>query len=190
MTTPPRPGLAGAYDLLVGPGATPLEEAGAWASASAGAITGGLLPRTARERVLGAVLGFDAAGGLWVNESRAGKRWYRRPGLPAWEAAGFAALHVHPFVVELVSGRRSWSRAAVSWALPVLASGIVACSPGADRRSLAASLAGAAAGTGAALAPAGWRWLPPRLAFKLVLGPAPPDGPLARAIDKVDGSGA
>jgi hypothetical protein len=186
----PRSGPAGLYDLLVGPGATPLEQAGAWASASAGAIGGGLLPRTARERLLGAVFGFDAGGGLWVNESRAGKRWYRRDGLPAWEPAAFAALHLHPFVVELASGRRSWSRAAVTWALPVVSSAIVAISPDADRRARAASFAGAAAGTGAALAPDGWRWLPALLAFKLILGHATPDGALARAIDRVEGSGA
>ncbi|HYO44656.1 MAG TPA: hypothetical protein VES19_15765 [Candidatus Limnocylindrales bacterium] len=83
-----------AYDRLVGPGATPVEEVGAWASVSAGAIVGALLPRTTRECVLGAVFGFDAGGGLWVNESRARKQWYRRADAPAWGAAASAALHV------------------------------------------------------------------------------------------------
>jgi hypothetical protein len=150
----------------------------------------GRAPATDRERVLGAVFGFDAGGGLWVNESVAGKRWYRRPGLPAWEPAAFAALHVHPFVVELASGRRSWARAAVTWALPVIASGVVAAVVEADRRPVAASLAWVVAGTGAALAPGGWRWLPALLAFKLVLGHATPAAVPAQAIDRVDGSSA
>jgi hypothetical protein len=186
----PRPGAAGLYDLLVGPGATPLEEAGAWASASAGAIAGGLLPSTAPERLLGAVFGFDAGGGLWVNESRAGKRWYRRAGQPWWEPAGFAALHVHPFVVEAVSGRRDWRRAAVTWAGPVVASGVVALVERNTGRPLARrvalSLAGALGGTGAAIAPRGWRWLPALLAPKLIVGHATSGSPLASAIAATD----
>ena len=182
MTTLPRPGAAGAYDLLVGPGATPAEEAGAWASASIGAVVGGLLPRTARERVLGAVFGFDAGGGLWVNESYAGKQWYRRPEAPAAEAPVFAAFHVHPFVVEAVGGRRAWWHAIAAWALPVAGSAIVAAAPAPVRRPTALVAASIAAVIGARLAPSGWRWLPPLLAFKLVVGHATDDGPLARAL--------
>jgi hypothetical protein len=192
MTTSPRQGAAGLYDLLVGPGATPFEEAGAWASASVGAIVGGLLPRTARERTVGAILGFDAGGGIWVNESRAGKRWYRRPEAKAWEPAVFAAAHVHPFVVEALSGRRDWARAAVTWAGPVIGAAvvtIVARERGADAaRSVAMSMAGAFGGTNAVLAPAGWRWLPPALAFKLVAGHATPDGPLVALVDRLEGA--
>lgn len=189
---PPRPGAAGLYDRLVGPGATPFEEAGAWASASLGAVIGGLLPRTAGERVLGALLGFDAGGGLWVNESRAGKRWYRRPDAPPWEPVAFAMLHVHPFVVEAASGRRAWSRALVTWALPVAgaAASVLAAERGGDARATAAAFASTAAAMGATLAPAGWRWLPPVLAFKLVTGHATAEGPLARLVDRVEGSGA
>lgn len=182
MTTPPRLGLAGAYDLLVGPGATPGEEAGAWTSAAIGAIVGGLQPRTAPERLLGALFGFDAGGGLWVNESYAGKQWYRRPEVPAAEAPVFAAFHVHPIVVELVGGRRSWWRAVVAWALPVAGSTVVAAAPTPVRRPTALVAASIVAVIGARLAPSGWRWLPPLLAFKLVVGHATDAGPLARAL--------
>lgn len=190
---PPRPGAAGLYDLLVGPGASPVEEAGAWASASAGAIAGGLLPPKRGQRLLGAVLGFDAAGGVWVSESRAGKRWYRRPGQAWWEPAAFAALHVHPFIVEAVSGRRAWRRAMVTWAGPVAASAVVALvERDRDRpeaRRVAMSLAGALGATGAALAPRGWWWLPALLAPKLIMGHATSDGPLAEALDRVRRAG-
>lgn len=187
--TPPRPGAPGLYDRLVGPGATPLEEAGAWASASLGAIVGGLRPRTATQRLLGALLGFDAFGGAWVNASRAGKRWYRRAGAPDWEPVAFAAMHIHPFVVEAATGRRSWLRAAVAWALPVLgsAAAVITSRRGGGAGATASAFAATAAVVGAGLAPAGWRWLPPVLAVKLVVGHATPDGPLVRLIDRVEG---
>jgi hypothetical protein len=38
---------------------------------------------------------------------------------------------------------------------------------------------------GALLAPKSWRWLPPVLAIKLIVGHATPDGVLARVIDRV-----
>jgi hypothetical protein len=47
---------------------------------------------------------------------------------------------------------------------------------------------GAFGGTNAALAPAGWRWLPPAPAFKLVAGHATPDGPLVALVDRVEGA--
>lgn len=186
---PPRPGAPGLYDRLVGPGATRLEEAGAWASASLGAIIGGLRPRTAPQRLLGALLGFDAFGGAWVNASRAGKRWYRRAGAADWEPAAFAAMHIHPFLVEAATGRRSWLRAAVIWGLPVLgsAAAVIATRRGGGERPTASAFAATAAVVGAALAPAGWRWLPPVLAVKLVAGHATPDGPLVRLIDRLEG---
>ena len=175
---PPRPGAPGLYDRLVGPGATPIEEAGAWASASLGAIVGGLLPRTAGQRLLGALLGFDAFGGAWVNVSRVGKTWYRRAGAPEWEPVAFAAMHIHPILVEAATGRRSWRRAAVAWGLPVLgaAAVVVAARRGGGAAPTASAFAATAAVVGAGLAPDGWRWLPPVLAVKLIVGHATPDG--------------
>jgi hypothetical protein len=174
------------YDRLIGPGASPLEEAGAWGSASLGAIVGGLLPRTAGQRLLGALLGFDAFGGAWVNASRAGKRWYRRAEAPAWEPIAFAAVHIHPLLVEAASGRRSWHRAAIAWGLPVVgAAAVVVASRRGVARWVAPTVATTAALVGALLAPKGWRWLPPVLAIKLIVGHATPDGVLARVIDRV-----
>ena len=189
---PPRPGAPGLYDRLVGPGATPLEEAGAWASASLGAIVGGLLPRTAGQRLLGAVLGFDAFGGAWVNSSRAGRQWLRRAGAPDWEPVAFAALHLHPFLVEATTGRRSWRRAAVAWGLPVLgaAAAVAAARRGSGAGLTAAAFAATAALVGAALAPDGWRWLPSVLAVKLVVGHATPGGQPLGAFRRVEARSA
>ncbi|HEX5828591.1 MAG TPA: hypothetical protein VFY23_13785 [Candidatus Limnocylindrales bacterium] len=176
MTAPaPRPGLDAIWDRLVGPGANAAEQAAVVAAASVGAIAGGLLPRTRTERLLGVAIGADAAGGLVANETTPVKRWYHREGQPAWEPAAFAAFHVYPFLVEAASGRRAWGRAALAWALPVLASGVVAAAHE-TARPTAAVLATGVAVTGARLAPPGWRWLPPLLAYKLVFGHATTDG--------------
>jgi hypothetical protein len=177
---PPRPGLEGAWDRLIGPGASPTEQAGALVAASAGAIVGGFVPRTARERLLGAVIGLDAFGGAWVNETPSAKQWYRRAGAHPLEPAAFAAGHVHPVIVEAVSGRRAWGRAVLAWVLPIVGCAAVAAAPPARRRTVAAVAAGFAAVTTAAAAPAGWRWLGPVLALKLVLGHATAGGPLDR----------
>ena len=174
----PRPGLAGFWARLIAPGAGPIEQAGAVAAASVGAIVGGLWPHTARERLLGAAFGFDAAGGIWVHETPAAKRWYRRPGDAPLEPAAFASLHVHPFLIEEATGRRSLWRASVAWALPVIATAMAAGVPEVDRRRHSTVLAVATGAVTTALAPAGWRWLPPLLAWKLVLAHATAAGPL------------
>jgi hypothetical protein len=192
MITQPRSGTAGLVDRLQGPGAHPAEQMGAYLSAALGGVIGASRPRSRRERILGAALGFDAAGGLWVNESRAGKRWFRRPGAHRWEPVVFAAGHIHPLVVELASGRRAWWRAATAWALPVVACAAVVAGPEKDPRPRAVILGSVAGAIGLVLAPPGWRWLPPLLAFKLVVGHATPDGPLARWVDRLpqaDGDG-
>jgi hypothetical protein len=183
----PLAGLDGAWDRLVGPGANAAEQAAVLAGAAVGGLVGGVAPRRARERVLGVLIGVDAGGGVVANETTPVKRWYHRPGQSPREPALFAALHVYPFLVEAVSGRRAWGRAAVTWALPVIAAAAVPAARAPDRRPAALVLATGVAAAGAALAPRGWRWLPPLLAVKLVLGHATSDGgPLARLLRPAD----
>lgn len=166
----------------MGPGATTVENAGTVLGAVVGAILGSRLPHRRRERVLGAVAGFDVLGGVWANETPAAKRWYHRPGMARWASAQFAAVHVYPFLVEALTGRRAWRRAAMQWAGPVAASALVEAAP-ADSQERVATAAAAVVGViGAVLAPSGFRWLPPLLAVKLVHGHAAADGLLVRAL--------
>jgi hypothetical protein len=130
--------------------------------------------------VLGAAFGFDAGGGVWVNESAAGKRWYRRAGQAWWEPAAFAALHVHPLIVEAATGRRSWLRALAGWTIPVAGSAMVARLPEERRRPTAIAIAAGGGIVAAALAPRGWRWLALLLAWKLIVGHSTRGGALAR----------
>ncbi|MFN8629351.1 MAG: glycine zipper 2TM domain-containing protein [Chloroflexota bacterium] len=178
----PRPGLAGSWDRFMGPGATPVENAGTVVGAVLGGIIGSLLPHRGRERVLGAVAGFDVLGGVWANETPAAKRWYHREGVGRFASTQFAAVHVYPFLVEAVTGRRAWRRAAVQWAGPVIASAIVEATPPASQERVATAASALAGAAGAVLAPAGFRWLPPLLAVKLIHAHAAADGPLVRAL--------
>jgi hypothetical protein len=79
-------------------------------------------------------------------------------------------MHIHPFLVEAATGRRSWRRAAVAWGLPVLgaAAAAVAARRGRGAAPTASAFAATAAVVGVGLAPDGWRWLPPVLAVKLI----------------------
>lgn len=172
----PRPGLDSIWDRLVGPGANAAEQAAVVGAAAVGALVGGTAPARSRERLVGALIGLDAGGGVVANETIPVKRWYHREGQSRGEPARFAAFHVYPFVVEAASGRRAWGRAALAWGLPVLASAAVASVPKPHQRSAATVLATGVAAAGLALAPGGWRWLPPLLAYKLVLGHATGDG--------------
>jgi hypothetical protein len=190
MTRSPRSGMALAWGRVMGPNASPIENLGTVTTALLGAMVGARLPRTPREKLLGLLAGFDAGGGAWANETPAAKRWYRRPGASPLEPTAFAAIHVYPFLVEALNGRRDWGRAAAAWAGPVVACAVVTGAPEASRQRVASVATGVVAVTGSVLAPRGWRCLPILLAVKLVHGHATAGGPLVRWLGGGGGSAA
>jgi hypothetical protein len=184
---PPREGLLGEWDKFVGPGAAGWENAGTLGFAAVGAVAAPAMVRRQRpeanplELAAASAMGLDIAGGAWCNETPSCKRWYHRAGSTRRARIGFAALHLYPFLAELVSGRRQWRNAAVSYLSLTGAAALLELASSEHKRSVASGLYTAwLAGTSvAAPPPAGYAWLPSLLGFKLLLGHGTPRGPLA-----------
>ena len=130
---------------------------------------------------MASAVGMDLAGGAWCNETPSCKRWYHRAGTTRRGRVAFAALHLYPFLVEAVSGRRQWRSAAVSYGTLVGAAALLETASSERKRSLASGLYTAwLAGTSiVAPPPSGYAWLPSLLGFKLLLGHGTPRGPLS-----------
>ena len=79
----PRSGLAGLWDRLIGPNATPAENTLIIASAVIGLIAAvlrlSLLGFDGIHLAVGAFLGLDIVGGAVCNATNTTKRWYHRP---------------------------------------------------------------------------------------------------------------
>jgi hypothetical protein len=113
--SPPRTGLAGAWDRFVGPGATRAEVAlqlavpllaalaAPWHAARSGAdwSTG--------QAVLGTLLAADIAGGIVTNATSTAKRWYHRAGHGVRQHLLFVLLHgVHLLLVSWAFLQMDW----------------------------------------------------------------------------------
>lgn len=104
----PRPGLAGAWDRFIGPGATASEEIVQLAGGAAiGLVACGLyvmergVPAEWGVALVLVLIALDLGGGIGTNATGAAKRWYHRPGQGWPQHMGFIAVHlVH---VALVS---------------------------------------------------------------------------------------
>jgi hypothetical protein len=111
----PRGGPAGAWDRLIGPGASQTEQALVILTAL-GAVTM-LLVATPRELgwlprqwIVAAILAADLAGGVVANATGAAKRWYHRPGQRFAQHMSFVAIHlVHPFLVAWLFRGLDWT---------------------------------------------------------------------------------
>jgi hypothetical protein len=106
---PPRPGLRGYWDLLVGPGAERSEVrlwlgvAFATAALSVAYPLASGAPWAWWQLALAAVLAFDVCGGVAVTASTPAKRWYHRHGEGARAKAAFVAGHLpHGAAVALL----------------------------------------------------------------------------------------
>lgn len=107
----PPGGLPGAWDRLVGPGATAFENAGTAITAGLGAGVGGCVPVRGWEpfrRGLAALIGADLFGSVWVNFTPSATRWYHGRGQGARGPLTFSALHIHPFLVAALYRDRDW----------------------------------------------------------------------------------
>lgn len=102
----PRPGLAGALDRFIGPGATRAEIVLQFAIPAIAAILALLHARyigvhwSAIQYVLCALLAFDIAGGIITNATSSAKRWYHRAGQGFRQHFRTVLLHLaHPALV-------------------------------------------------------------------------------------------
>ena len=141
----PRPGLAGAWDRLVGPGATRVENAGSAVLALLGAAVGASgrsrSDWSLLQRGTAAVMGADLFGGVWANATPAATRWYHGRGQGVPEMLTFSALHLHPFLVAALYRNRDWWGFALgNYAYLLLATAATASAPAPSRRAVGLAL--------------------------------------------------
>lgn len=143
----PRSGLPGAWDRLVGPGATKLENAGTLGAAFLGVAVGlyggpSAKNRGPLRRVAAALVGADLFGGVWANATPTATRWYHGRGQGAREMVVFSALHPHPFLVAAFYRDRDWRFAFGNYAYLLAATTATASTPAPLRRAVALVLCG------------------------------------------------
>jgi len=180
----PRPGLPGAWDRLVGPGATPLENAGTVGAAILGVVFGFVGGPSVRgwsplQRGAAALMGADLFGGVWANATPAATRWYHGRGQGTREMLAFSALHLHPFHVAAFYRDRDWRFAWGNYAFLLAATYTVAGTPAPHKRAVALVLCLAAMWLNTAV----WRptpgmgWFAPAFFLKLLASHAAGDAP-------------
>ncbi|WP_396613713.1 hypothetical protein ACH9L7_18700 (plasmid) [Haloferax sp. S1W] len=174
----PRSGVLGAWDRLVGPGATTAEQS---LVLSYGLLfTVGVLGYanlrslgwTPLQQVLVAFLALDIAGGIVANTTASGTRWWHRPGQRPHDHFGFVALHLYPFALALLFESASWTEATLVYGYLLVGSAFVLLSPRSLRRPIAmlsTSLGILVAVTVVSLGP-GLEWFVPFLYIKLLGG--------------------
>lgn len=142
----PRSGLLGAWDRLVGPDATTLENlglvGGAVMGAYLGATGGGNCGRSwgPLRRATAALVGADLYGGVWTNATPTARRWYHGRGQGACDVAAFAVVHLHPFLVSALYRERDWRFAWGNYAYLLAATAAIASTPAAYRLAVALAL--------------------------------------------------
>lgn len=98
LLPPPRSGLSGFWDRLVGPGMTASETALVVSVSLASALLVGLylasLGMSWIQILVGAVIAFDVIGGAVCNMTDTTKRWYHRSGRTATDHLAFIGLHL------------------------------------------------------------------------------------------------
>lgn len=183
-TSAPRPGLAGAWDRLAGPGATRAENGLnlAWAIGFAAFVAIQARMRgvdwTGLQWGLAIVFAVDLAGGVTMNASPAARRWWHRAGQGPRAHLGFALAHVHPFLVSMVFPALAWRAAAGIYGFMLGATALVLALPHRLRRPAAHALFA----TGLMLGLLAWprlpglEWFAPIYLLKLVLAHLLDDG--------------
>ena len=173
----------GSPDWLFGTGAVHAERRMVWVASAV--ATASLVAVAAAQGVgwswwqwpLVLVLTVDVAGGVVANALGSAKRFYHSPvppGLPRLQRVvrdhvGFAAVHVHPFVVAALLPDATWSWAATWYLVGLAGTAAVVCVPLYLRRPLAAAVVTVAVIVAPLVdAPAGLAWLGPVLVLKLV----------------------
>jgi polyferredoxin len=175
----PRPGLAGVWDRLVGPGTTRTET---WLILGV-ALAGGLavplyghnrdLGWTTPQIVLASLLAVDLFGGVVENATAAARRWHHRPGRTPRDHMAFVAFHgLHLLLVTWLFYSLDWAYFAAYYDY-LLGAGwlMLNLSPSLRRPTALALAAGAVLLNGYGLTPAaGLEWVVPVLFLKVIVG--------------------
>lgn len=125
-----RSWLRVASDPLIGPDASPAELLLGWGTAAGAALAqlwwaltfGAWTPIQVAVAVLFA---FDVGGGVVVNSTRSGRRWWHRESLGSSRKFAFYAAHLHPFVLAWLWPEYTYSQAAGLYLSMLLSAGVV-----------------------------------------------------------------
>lgn len=160
---------------LSGPDATDAELAVGWgtalAAASAQIVWASSLGQwSALQTTIAVLFAFDIGGGVVVNATRAGRRWWHRPGQGPVRHLTFCAAHLHPFVIALCWPGYSWAQAAALYGSMLAFAAIVLWVPRYLMRPVAFGLTAIGLVLGATMlrAPQGLVWLPLLYYVKLI----------------------
>ena len=120
--------------------------------------------------VVAAFFAFDIGGGLVVNATGAGRRWWHRPALGPGRRYAFFAIHVHPFLLAWVWPQVGIAAAAALYFGMLALAALVMAVPTALQRPVATgglglALAAVAIGFDA---PVGLQWFAPLFFVKLI----------------------
>ncbi len=170
-------------DPLIGPDATTAELLLGWGAAIvAAAAQLAWALRFGHWSVLQATVAvlfaFDIGGGVVVNATRSGRRYWHRADVARAKELAFFAVHVHPFVIAWLWPGFSWAQAVGLYATMLLFAVVVAvATPGYLKRPVAFGLTavGLVLGVTVFRAPPGLVWLPLLYYVKLIAAHAVPD---------------
>jgi hypothetical protein len=132
---------------------------------------------SALQTTVAVLFAFDIGGGVVVNATRSGRRWWHREAVTLAQEFAFFAAHVHPFVIAWLWPAFSWTQAAGLYAsMLVFAVAVVVASPSDLKRPVALGLTavGLVLGVTVFRAPTGLVWLPLLYYVKLIAAHADP----------------
>lgn len=171
-------------DPLTGPEATNEELMMGWGAAilaAAAQLAWALLfsDWSVLQTVVAVLFAFDIGGGVVVNTTRSGRRYWHRDSVTRAKELTFFAAHVHPFIIAwLWPGFSVMQATGLYVSMLAFAIVVFAATPGYLKRPVAFGLTAIGLVLGATVfrAPPGLVWLPLLYYVKLVAGHAVPDG--------------
>jgi hypothetical protein len=177
-----RPWFRRLSDPLIGPDATAAELALGWGAAVASAVAQLAWALTfghwsALQTILAVVFAFDIGGGVVVNATRSGRRWWHRDEVSRAGQLVFCAAHAHPFLIAWLWPGFSFAQALALYGSMLVPAIVVLWTPPYLKRPVALGLTAVGLVLGATLlrAPEGLVWLPLLYYVKLIAAHAVPD---------------
>ena len=182
----PRPGLPGAMDRFIGPGATRAELALQFGLPTLAAIAASFHASYVvsgwswLQYAVCFVLAFDTAGGVITNATSTAKRWYHRSGQGFTQHFGMVSLHLfHLFIVAWLYLSLDLSWFAITGACLLVSAAIVLTVPQYLQRPVAVTSYACALLLSIYILrqPAGLEWFLPLFYLKLLVSHLPKEEP-------------